>query len=476
MSRLRRLSGNFAATVGGHFAEACLTLVVLGVSARYLKPELFGVLASASAFVQTFYFLADVGLARLLVREMARDQAKASQFLGAAIVTRFFLILLIVPTMALATFAMGSSRQTMSAIAIVTVWMILRLVSTAYGAVFQAFERMEVDSGLNILGVVARLGFTVGAIRLNGGLSGVLWAMVAGQALYLAGAAWVSHRHYVRPTFERDRKLWKMMLWEGFPIGVSGFFSTAYHQIDTLVLAAFRTEAEVGLLNGGYRIIHQLMYLPILFMRAPFPLISRLHRSAPETMPRLTNQMFKLSLMVGLPIGAALAVLAEPITALVLGKDFLQAAYVLRYYSWSVAVMFPAASAAVLLIAMDRQRMMPKLLLLTVGLNTALDLILVPRMGGPGACLATFVATAVMAVVLVRAVYREFRPASLLRIPVEPVLATCGLVGLLYLLRDRELPAVIAAGSAAYAVLAVILVRVFSWEELKRLRDSVRST
>ena len=474
MGSLKRLASNFGFTLGGHFIEALLALLVLGISARYLKPERFGIFAFALAFVQMFYFLADVGLVRLLVREIARHREEAARYLGAAIISRIFFILVIVPLLVISINLISSSRETHVAVYITTVWMVIRLFCTAYVGLFQAFEKMEFDSSLAVLAALARLGFTYWAIRLDAGLTGILIAMVASQMVHLLAAMLIGRVRFCQPEFKKDIALWKFLIIQSLPIGASGFFSTTYHQMNTLFLTGFRTTLEVGLYNGPYRIIRELLLLPLLLMKAPFPIISRLYHFAPNSLPVVVGQLFKLSLAVGMPLGVAIALLADEIMLFILGSQFSDGAYVLRYFSGVVAMMFPALFAATLLLAMDRQNLVAFLAGGCVCVNALLNLFFVPIMGGVGACLATLLATAGMFVAFTVYVLKYVPDLSFRQIVLEPCLATLGLFFILVLLRPYGLVLTLLAGFLLYAGMMLALVFLFSKWNLKAFRESIR--
>ena len=474
MGSLRRLAHNFGYTLGGHFIEALLTLFVLGIIARYLKPELFGIFAFALAFVQMFYFLADVGLVRLLVREIARHREEAARYLGAAIISRIFFILVIVPLLVISINLISSSRETLVAVYITTLWMVVRLFCTVYMGLFQAFERMEFDSGLTVLAAGSRLGLTCGAIFLDAGLSGVLIAMVGSQLVYLLGAMLIGRVRFCRPVFNKDIALWKLLIIQSFPIGASGFFNTTYHQMNTLFLSGFRTTLEVGLYNGPYRIIRELLLLPLLLMKAPFPIVSRLYHLAPNALPVVVEQLFKASFAIGLPLGLIVGLLAEKILLLILGADFLEGSYVLHYFGVVIAMMFPALFAATLLLAMDRQNLVALIAGICVALNAFLNVLLVPFLGGVGACLATLIATAAMFALLMAKVWKQLPTLSLRRITLEPFTAGAGLTFILLLLRSHNVLMVLFVATFFYAAVALGLTCLFSRRDLSAFRDSLR--
>jgi O-antigen/teichoic acid export membrane protein len=309
---------------------------------------------------------------------------------------------------------------------------------------------------------------------LDAGLPGVLMAMVASQLVYLVAAVLIARVRFCKPELKKDIALWKFLIIQSLPIGASGFFNTTYHQMNTLFLSGFRTTLEVGLYNGPYRIIRELLLLPLLLMRAPFPIISRLYHFAPNSLPVVAGQLFKLSLAAGLPLGVVTGLLADEIIILVLGSEFSAGAYVLRYFSGVIAMMFPALFAATLLLAMDRQNLVALLAGGCVGINAVLNLFFVPYMGGVGACLSTLLATGGMFVGFTVCMCKYLRGLSFSQIALEPCVGALALALVLVLLRPYSLVLALCAGFLLYAGIMVAVTFLFSKWHLKSFLESIR--
>lgn len=470
---LRRLASNFAWVLAGHLVEAGGGLLLVAIVARYLRPDRFGTYAFVLSFVQMFYFITDIGLVRLMVREISRDSAQAGRYLGAALISRVLLAAVTIPALLVTIHLVGASAEAVGAAYIATWWLLLRLFTSVYDGLFQAFERMEFGSGLASASMVLRLTGSVVVIAVDAGLAGVLWVMVGAQLLQLLGSVALAHAKFARPQFRREPAMWRFFLVESLPIGALGAFNTAFHEIDTLILAAFRTPAEVGFYNGPYRIVRQLLLLPLLLMRAPFPVISRLYQTSRPSLRTVSEQGLKLCLALSLPMGVGLALLAEPIVTLVLGADFLPGTFVLWFYSGILVVMFPTMFAATLLVAMDKQRAVAVSFGGCVGLNTVLDLVLIPPLGGLGACVATAITTLAMFGVLGFLVVRHLGRVATLRTLVQPALGAAGLGVFLYAFRGRGLLPSLLLGGPLYLLL-MLLVGTFSRKDLRLLREAVK--
>jgi len=103
MSAIHRLAKNTGILFVSQIMTFILGFLYMIYTARYLGPEVYGILSFAIAFTIIFGILADLGLSQLMVRELSRDKSLASKYLGNTIVMKiiasiitFLLIILIV--------------------------------------------------------------------------------------------------------------------------------------------------------------------------------------------------------------------------------------------------------------------------------------------------------------------------------------------------------------------------------------------
>src|SRR5438552_17238429 len=94
---LRKLASNTAVAFGGTTAHKALGFATTLVLARGLGQDGFGIYAFVGVYIFFFGFLVDLGMDRVVTRELAESPARAPQVLGNAIVLRVGLCAVAIP-------------------------------------------------------------------------------------------------------------------------------------------------------------------------------------------------------------------------------------------------------------------------------------------------------------------------------------------------------------------------------------------
>ena len=247
----------------------------------------------------------------------------------------------------------------------------------------------------------------------------------------------------------------KAMLLEARPLALSGVVIYSYYaNIDTILLAAFRSEREAGLYSAPYRLFLVLNLLGTFAAFSMLPTLSRHAARGEESQARALLERFLTGLSAyGLGCLAAVELVGGVGLKLLFGPAFAPAegAFVVLVASvaW-YAVGFPTGYS---LIAQGRHSRFLRGAGAAGVANLALNLALIPVLGGVGAAIATLGAFALATVVWVA-------ERGLLRATASKlVTATAATGGALAVARTPALGTSIGLLTAAAAVLVVVRSR-----------------
>jgi polysaccharide transporter, PST family len=156
-----------------------------------------------------------------------------------------------------------------------------------------------------------------------------------------------------------------------------------------VVLKAFAGDAEVGAYSAAYKIFEGLMIVPSVVLAATFPPLARA-KDDPERQRRWEAALVTLLLALGLGVGAVLYAASDRLVAKVYGAGFERAVPSLRVLAGALPILFLNFGLTHFLIARDLERRNLLFAALMLVVNVVANLVLVPRMLGPGAAWATF--------------------------------------------------------------------------------------
>jgi O-antigen/teichoic acid export membrane protein len=441
---------------------------------RYLAPDAFGSYVLVLTTTLLVGLFADFGLAKLAVREIARDGADEHEILGTVIGVRLVLAVVAMALTQLVLLGLRVGAEVHGAAAVASLLYfgdaVLAVVVVFHVRVRQHYEAlirvsMELFETVLLLVLIAR----------GASLPVLFVPPVAATALGALAAVVLARRSFgTRFRFARHRL--GHLVREALPVGPALLIGVIYLKLDGLLLAVLRPTREVGLYGSAYQPIEYLFLGSAVVINVVFPLLAKAHgdRDAArfETLYRRGTETLVAGTLV---VPMVFLFVATPLLTLLYGADYADAATPLRVLAVALVLMTVNAWQSFVLLAGGHQRTTLHYNLAALALAILLCLVLIPALGMVGAALAT-IGTAIFVLVWsTRAVAAQLdarlEVRRLVRILVA-ALATIGAVGLVDL-AGAPWPALVVAVLVAYplALLAAGVVRV---EQLALLRTRLR--
>lgn len=472
----QRIAKNSLFLLLARVVSGSVNFLILSLLARYLSKDDFGRYQFILAFVTVFQFVIDFGFSSILVREAAVSQPQASRVFGALQMTMGATSLIaFVVMVAYARLRSHHPHETVS-ITLAAAATVFFMQCNLTHAIFRAFEKLEWEAvtvlasrGLDLLG-------TLLVIKTDAGVRGIFTVYLVSQAVHYLLSLTICGVKFVRPSFGVDFNLIKSLFLAAAPLGVAQIFRRVSWQVDVMLLKAMVGLQSVALFSGAYRIVWGLMILPNTLGAALFPVLSNFAQSSPERLLRAYERALKYLIVLGLFIAVVGTLAAEPIVRLLLGHKYVGAKFAgsvlaLQIVIWAVAFIFPSSVFGYVFTALNRQKLFTVCSAVCLGINIALDVLLIPSWRHIGACVGTV--TAEMALFALGAFYlaRLVGKVSWSQVALKPLLAAAVIGAKLYFFRNAPpivLPIALIGSCALYVVLLVVL-GVFTPDELSLL-------
>ena len=156
---------------------------------------------------------------------------------------------------------------------------------------------------------------------------------------------------------------------------------------DSVIISIYRDFDEVGLYSLAYRILELSTLLGAAFLTSIFPVMAR--RARDGRLRQSVQVAWDVFVIAGAALAACGAVLAPELVRVAGGSEFAEAAEPLRVLLPAGALAFVNGVIGYALIAVDRQRRALWLNATGLGVNVALNLVLVPPYGIVAAAVVT---------------------------------------------------------------------------------------
>jgi len=389
MNTVQRIAKNTGVLLFSQIAGKILGFFFVMYTARYLGAEGFGILSFALAFAGIFGIFSDLGLAKLTVREVARNRSLADKYLGNISIIKIILgIITFVLVLSTINF-LGYPEQTIKVVGFIALSIIFNSFSQNFYAISQAYEKMEYQSIGQILNSGLLLLGTFWGINNGFNVMGFAAIYFLANGVTLGYSFFVYVWKFSIPKIEVDWSFWKSTVKEAWPFGLTGAFVSIYIWIDSVMLSLMKGDSVVGWYSAAYRFVLVLLFIPIAFNSAVFPIMSRAALNSQNSLKSILQKHFKYMLIVGIPIGVGITLLAKKIIILVFGIEFLPSVIALQILGWAGVFIFARTAFERVLEATNQQIIVTKVFGNGALLNIVLNIILIPRYSYIGAAVST---------------------------------------------------------------------------------------
>jgi PST family polysaccharide transporter len=250
---------------------ALITAAYLG---RVLKPEGFGILGFATAFVSYFLLMVNFGLDTYGTREIAKDKSLLSKLVNNIISIRILF---------------ATVWYIIFSIVIISIDkpLIVKLVLfiTAINLFVNALSINWLFIGIEKMWLIAIRQIMTNLLSLIG----IIFFVRSGQDIFLAAGVtvisslvnsiWmlrIYNRMYSKVLFEIDKTFLKVILKESLPLVFSSFMIAIYYNLDMVMLGYMKPGADVGIYSAAYKIILVGIIPFTLILNSFFPSLSKI--------------------------------------------------------------------------------------------------------------------------------------------------------------------------------------------------------
>jgi len=269
------------------------------------------------------------------------------------------------------------------------------MVMSAYANVlrstFYAIGKLTYEAYAILAESVVLLAGTLYGVQTHRGVDFFLWCYVFSYGFSCAYfVAVITAKKMVRWGWELDLRFVASWFRKSLPFALAFVITTLYFKIDVPLLLHFRGFTELGWYGFATRPIEALLFVPVTILNVAFPVLAVYHTESRERLLHATGRFYKTLFGLGWPITVGTVLLAPGINGLFdrSGK-FGEAALALQILGLGIFLMFVTNAFIAALNAMDRQVLFTWAAVVSLVVNVALNLVLIPAYGYLGAAWAT---------------------------------------------------------------------------------------
>lgn len=374
----RKVAYNIIVSSAAKVLSTILALVSIGLVTRYLGKAGFGDYATVLAFLSLFSAVADLGLYHISTREISRPGADEEKILGNIFSLRLGSSLVVVFLAWITTRFLPYPEHVREGIVVIAFSFFFASNYQILNGIFQKRLSMDRVALGELLGKVGQLLIIFGAVKLRWGFGWIVSSVLVNMVIsFMIVSFW--SRKYVVLKLRFDFAYWKIFLKEALPMGVASIITFLYFKLDTILLSVMKSNAEVGIYNVAYKVLENVSFFPAMIMGLVMPLMSHAVISERKRFETISNNTFKLFIVLVIPMVISVLFLANEIVWVVGGADFSESVVILRILVLALALIFFGHFFSTALIVNNMQKKLMYTFAFAAACNITLNLIFIPK-------------------------------------------------------------------------------------------------
>ena len=362
--------------------------------ARYLKPELFGILNYCIAFVSFFVGIAALGTPQILIRQFVSNRDELNKTLtsgfilmsiGSIISTLLCIIIIIFK---------ANDTLTISLVIILSIRLLLmpiRVISCYFESILKS--KFNVISGsiafiivsiIKIIALVSHQSIFVFATLI---IAEVLLTAIFLIFQFLR----INNVNYLFFKFKFDKQNLGLIIKDSWPLIISIVSTSLLLKVDQIMVRDMCNDYESGIYAVSVRLTEIWYFIPVIIQTSIFPSIVKSFNDESEKFLKQIKFLLTLVVFIGLAISITTFLLSGEIVRILYGNDYIESAKILKILIWATVFVGIIQIRNSFLYTNNFTIVHMKIVILSLILNVALNYLWIDDFQGAGAALSTLV-------------------------------------------------------------------------------------
>ncbi len=391
---LKRVTANFSWLLSERMILMAVTLFVGIYMARYLGPEDYGVLNFALSFVGLFTTMADLGLAKVTVKELVDREESRDELIGTAFILQLLGALFMFALVFGASFLIDTTTESR--------WIIYII---AFGLIFSSFQPIAYYFQSKVLSKYEAISRTSGLVTISSAkivlaLSGapLLYFAFAYMLRFVPMAITLVHFYQKKVSSIFQWKVtWKTargLLQDCWPIVISGIVVSFNRKIDQVMINQMLGSTEVGYYAAAAKLSEVWYFIPTIIISSVYPILIKYKKQSEALYKRQLRKMYDLMVVLSISLAIPVSFMSDWIAHIIYGPAYVQTGAVLAIHVWGGVFVFMNVVRSNWIVMEKQQKYAPIMQAGSAVVNVGFNLILIPIYGVLGAAVATLATAA----------------------------------------------------------------------------------
>jgi O-antigen/teichoic acid export membrane protein len=382
----------------------------LAVAARYLGTGGFGQWSLIFLFIGFFGLVADFGIDRMTVRDVARNLDSSRLYLSNTLVFKF---LFLVPTLSIllgVVYSVDYPKETVDLILIALPILCLGTLVSPFSSIIQAHEKIHIISIVDILYGLTTSLLGAGLLIMGFGIKSLIIMNIVLSIIRFIIIVIICHGIVGRLWHPLSKEFIGRLVRNAFPFAALNILALIHWKVDYFMISKILGDEQLGLYAASYKIFENIVMMGATINAALYPSISALFGESKEKLRRVYERIQKYFIISSLPVAILLFLFSEEIILFIYGDQYMESVRVMYVLSLGFGVFFFTIPMRLII---NNSKLIFKVVpfsMFTTGLNIVLNLFMIPRYGIIGAAMVSLLAGSadvIIRVFFIRKVFQE---------------------------------------------------------------------
>lgn len=374
------------------FLSLVLNIFTIGIAARYLGVENYGLFNYLLAIVGIGAKVIDFGFNPIIFREHSKHN-KSKSYISSVILLRSLVIIIVVIMFCLFAYILKLDELKIFLVVLLTLNILLSNKFTNLRELvtipFKVNFRMHIPMLIVILDNALLLILVLIMPYFNGGIIYFTIIYVIANLPGMIILFFYMNKIY-KFQFILDRQELSYLFRESYPLMGYIIFAFLYSQIDVILLQTLSGSVSVGVYSSALRIILPLKIIPNTIVISLFPIIVKNIKNE-KSNEYIVNLIAKLFLLFSIVFGSFAFIASNEIILIIFGIEYADAAIPLTILAYAVFFDFFSFFILDVFTAYGKQKYNFKFMFLITIILLASNLLLIPEYGFTGPAISKLI-------------------------------------------------------------------------------------
>ncbi len=321
--------------MGDYIFSLTASLIVGIAVARYLGPEMYGIIAFATAVYAVSVIIVSLGIDDIIMKDMMQNTEKQGIIQGSALFIKFAAAFAVYIAVIIYSIINYNGEKLYSLLIIVSA--VLFQPFSVFSCIFLINAQAKYTSLARMISYTLSSVLKVFLIIFHAPVTYFAFAVFIDYAvLYLTVIIMYKYKNYTISGWHIDISYIKYMLKNAVPLFSAVLFYTFYQKITVIIISSLYSDYSSGLYSAAIRLTEIWYMVPAVLMTAFFPAVVKAKQISEAEYNKRVKTLFYVTTIPFILMALLAALLSPFIIKLLYGEKYIESSIVLSITIWAV--------------------------------------------------------------------------------------------------------------------------------------------